>query len=310
MEKNKKIYQVAILGGGPAAATAGVYAKRKKIETILIAESFGGQSTTAAEIDNLPAHAIPITGAQMAMGFQKRLERSGIDIVLDKVSLVKKEKEFFKIKTDNKGEILAEKIIIALGRKYRDLNVPGEEKYKGKGVAHCSTCDAPLFKDKKVAIIGGGNTAFNSAIDLIPYASEIYILIRSEKIKADNILIEKVKKEEKVKIIFNANTEEISGNDFVERIKYKNLKTKEINELSVQGIFVNIGMIPNISPVKELVKLNEYDEIIVNPVNGRTSFEGIWAAGDITNMPYKQILTACGDAVRSILDIYDCCLEK
>ncbi len=276
----------------------------------MITESFGGQSTIAAEIDNLPAHAIPITGAQMAIGFQKRLERSGIDIVLDKISLVEKEKEFFRIKTANKGEILAKKIIISLGRKYRDLNVPGEEKYKGKGVSHCSTCDAPLFKDKIVAIIGGGNTAFNSAIDLSPYASKIYILIRSERIKADDVLVERVKKDKKVEILFNSQTEEILGNNFVERIKYKDLKKEEIKELSVDGVFVNIGMIPNISPIKELVKLNEYNEIVVNPINGRTSFEGIWVAGDITNMPYKQILTACGDAVRAILDIDSCCLGK
>lgn len=297
-----KTYENIILGGGPAGTAAGVYAGRKKIKTALITDGFGGQSATTAKIENIPGVPL-ISGSDLAKRMKDHLEMSNIDIVLNKIVEVKKEGEMFKVKTESEGDFFSKTILITLGRKYRDLEVPGEEEFKGKGIAYCSTCDAPFFKDKDVAVIGGGNTAFNSALDLSPYAKKIYILIRSENIKADPVTVAKVKEDPKVEIIFNAQTKEIFGGVLVEGLNYIDLKTKEEKKLVVDGIFVNIGMIPKTGPVKDLVKLNDLNQIEVLSATGRTSTDGVWAAGDITTMPFRQIITAAGDGTRAILDI-------
>lgn len=302
---NTNIYETIILGGGPAGVAAGVYADRKKIKTALITADFGGQATVASQIENIPGHRFAISGSQMAAGFKNQIEKSGIDLILDQVLKVEKEGEIFKIITQEKGEFLTKTVLFSLGRKHRDLNVLGEEKFKGKGIAYCSTCDAPFFKDKEVAIIGGGNTAFNSAMDLFPYASHIYLLIRSEKIKADATLAEEAKKNPKISIIFNAQATEIFGNILVEGLKYNDLTINKTKELAVSGVFINVGMSPKSEPIKDLVELDEMGQVKVFSVRGDTSQKGIWAAGDITNLPFKQILTASGDGIRAILDIYN-----
>jgi len=297
------IYNLIILGAGPAGTAASVYAGRKKIKSLLITENFGGQAVIAASIENIIGHN-KLSGVEMARLFEEQVKASGMEVILDKILNIKKEENIFKIETVNNGVFQGKSILVALGRKYKNLEVPGEEKFRGRGVVYCSTCDAPLFKDKPVAVVGGGNAALLSVIDLLAYASKIYLLNRSEELRADPVLIDEVKKEPRVEIIFNAQVTEIIGDLMVEKLKYQNSKTGEIKELAVNGIFVQIGMKPNTDLVKDLVKTNEQDEIIVEALTGRTSAQGIWAAGDITNLPYKQISVAIGDGIRALLDIY------
>ena len=298
-----EIYELIILGAGPAGTAASVYAGRKKIKALLIAEGFGGQAVVAASIENIVGHR-KLSGVEMARLFEEQVKASGIEVILDRIPNIKKEKNIFQIETVNNGVFQGKNILVALGRKYKNLEVPGEEKFRGRGVVYCSTCDAPLFKDKPVAVVGGGNAALLSVIDLLSYASKIYLLNRSEELRADQILIDEVKKDPRVEIIFNAQVSEIIGDLMVEKLKYQNSKTGEIKELAVNGVFVQIGMKPNTDLAKDLVKTNEQGEIIAEPLTGRTSAPGIWAAGDITNLPYKQISVAVADGIRALLDIY------
>jgi len=300
---NSEIYELIILGAGPAGTAASVYAARKKIKSLLITENFGGQAVIAASIENIVGHK-KLSGVEMARLFEEQVKASGMEVILDRALTIKKEENIFKIETVNNGVFQGKSILVALGRKYKNLEVPGEEKFRGRGVVYCSTCDAPLFKDKPVAVVGGGNAALLSVIDLLAYASKIYLLNRSEELRADPVLIDEVKKEPRVEIIFNAQVTEIIGDLMVEKLKYQDSKTGEIKELAVNGVFVQIGMKPNTDLVKDLVKINKQGEIIVEPLTGRTSAQGIWAAGDITNLPYKQISVAIGDGIRALLDIY------
>lgn len=298
-----EVYELIILGGGPAGTAASVYAGRKKIKGLLITENFGGQAVVADKIENFIGQ-LSLSGVEMAKIFEEQVRRSGLAVILDEIQKIEKEKDYFLVKTSHQGDFFARFLLVALGRKYKNLNVPGEEKFKGRGVVYCSTCDAPLFKDKPVAVVGGGNSALLSVLDLLSYASKIYLLNHSEEFRADPVLIERVKKEEKVEFIFPAEVKEIFGNFLVEGLKYQDLKTQEIKELAVKGVFVQIGMKPNTELLENLLELNENKEIIVEPLTGRTSCPGIWAAGDITNLPHKQISVAIGDGIRALLDIY------
>jgi alkyl hydroperoxide reductase subunit F len=303
MEIMDNFYELIILGAGPAGTAAGVYASRKKIKTLLIAESFGGQATVAAKIENIIGYT-DLSGVQMAQAFEKQLRANQVEMVSDTITSIKKEADIFQVATANSGFFKTKNILIALGRKYKNLEVPGEEKFKGRGVVYCSTCDAPLFKDKPVAVVGAGNAGLLSVIDLSPYASKIYLLTKNENLKADEVLQDKVKNIPKAEIILNAKITEIEGDAMVEALKYQDAKTGEIKRLVVNGVFVQIGMKPNIEPVKDLIQINKTGEIIAEPLTGRTSAPGIWAAGDITDLPYKQISVAVGDGIRALLDIY------
>jgi len=298
-----EIYELIILGAGPAGTAAGVYASRKQIKALLISDGFGGQAVVAAKIENIIGQ-LELTGVQMAKIFEEQVRSVGLRTISDKILAVKKEKEFFQIETANNGIFRAKNILVALGRQYKNLEVPGEEKFKGQGVAYCSTCDAPLFRDKAVAVIGGGNAALSSVIDLFPYASKIYLLTHSNKLKGDQVLQEEAKRNPKAEIIIDAQVLEILGDLTVSGLKFRDLKTQKIKELKVEGVFVQVGRKPNSELVKNLLKLNEAEEIITEPLTGRTSEKGIWAAGDITNLPYKQINVAMADGIRALLDIY------
>jgi len=185
------------------------------------------------------------------------------------------------------------------------LEVPGAKEFDGKGIAYCATCDAPLYDGKEVAVVGGGNAGLESVIDLEPYASKIYLLHRRDTLKADPVTQEKVKGMEKVQIIYNADTTEIMGDKFVSGLRYKDNKTGEEKELAVQGVFVEIGIIPNSEIVKDIVKLNSKGEIIVNHKTQVTSDPGIWAAGDVADVLYNQNNISAGDAIKAVLNVYD-----
>ncbi|HDH31152.1 MAG TPA: pyridine nucleotide-disulfide oxidoreductase [Candidatus Wolfebacteria bacterium] len=224
------------------------------------------------------------------------------------VSSVEKNKDVFTVVTDNNEKFKSKTILIAAGSHYRKLNIPGEKEFEGKGVSYCSICDAPLFKNKAVAVIGGGNSALGAVIDLFSYASKIYLIIRSDSFRGDIILQEKIKSASwrtKVEIITMAVVQEIMGDNFVNGLKYLDRKTNKINEIKLGGVFVSIGYEPNSGLVKDLVELNKYKQIIVDHKTQKTTQEGIWAAGDITDVLYKQNNIAIGDGIKAVLNIYD-----
>ncbi len=300
------MYDLIIIGGGPAGVAAGVYAARKKFKVALITETFGGQSIVSADVQNWIGTK-SISGLDLAKNLEEHLRaQEGIEIIDgDRAEKLEKIENNFKVTTTSSKVFETKTILITTGSSRRKLKVPGEKEFDGKGVAYCATCDAPLFKDKTVAVIGGGNAGLESVLDLQMYASKIYLIERGEACKGDLITFEKVKKDPKVTIMVNIDTQEIVGDKFVTGLKYKNLKTGEVGEISLDGVFVEIGAIPNTGFVKDLVKLNTIGEIIVDHKTQQSSLAGIWAAGDASDVLYKQNNISAGDAVKAVLNIQD-----
>ena len=301
------IYDLIIIGGGPAGAAGAVYAARKRLKTLLVTYDFGGQSIVSEGIQNWIG-TISIPGTELAENLRKHIEAYKNDVVeikeREKVSSIKKEGEVFTVATDANAKYLSRAILIAAGSGRRKLEAPGAERLEHKGLTYCASCDGPLFAGQDVAVIGGGNAAFETAAQLLAYCKSVTLLNRSDKFKADPISVEKVLKNPKMKVIKNTEILEIKGEKFVDEIVYKDSKTADIHELKVSGIFVEIGQIPNTSFVKDLVTLDKYNRIEIDPWTQKTSVSGIWAAGDSTNIKYHQNNIAAGDAVRAIEDIY------
>ena len=314
------LYDVIIIGGGPAATAAAVYTARKRLKTLLITESFGGQSIVSDDIQNWIGEP-HISGFDLAKKFEAHV-RAFSDMVEikmpEKVTEIKSTKCQigesricdFEVKTD-KNSYEGKSIILASGARRRKLGIPGEEKFEGKGVAYCSTCDAPLFSGKKVAVIGGGNAGLEAVIDLFPYAEEVHIMEYGESLKGDPVTQEEVKKNPKLKgIIFNAKTLEIQGDKFMTGVKYEDTKTGEEKILSADGVFVEIGSIPNSEMVKNFLELDKYGQVIIDSKHATTSHPGVFAAGDITDDPYKQNNISAGDAVKAALAAYNYLLNR
>ena len=249
------MYELIIIGGGPGGVAAGVYAARKKIKTVLIADSFGGQSFTSADIQNWIGTK-SISGYDLAQALESHLRaQEGIEIVGDDraVAIAKNTSGNFEVKTE-KGKTFETKfILLASGSRRRKLGIPGEKELDGKGVVYCATCDAPIFAGKDVAVVGGGNAGLEAVIDLFPFAARIYLLERGEQLKGDQVTQEKIKANDKVQIITMAEMTEILGSEFVTGLKYKDAKDGSQKELAVGGVFVEIGAIPNSDFAKGLV---------------------------------------------------------
>ncbi len=300
------LYDLIILGGGPAGIAAGIFGARKKINALLLTKNFGGQPILSSNIENFIGHK-SLSGFELAKILEEHLRaQEGIEIKdgIEITSIVQK-RDIFEIMDKNNNIYQGKNLLVVLGKSYRKLNIKGEKEFEGKGVFYCSICDAPLMKGKPVVVIGGGNSGLNAVIDLIPYATDIYILEHGDVLKGDQVLQDKIKKEQKVKIITNAQAQEILGEQFVNGLKYLDLKTNEGKTLNVSGIFVEIGYKANSELLKELVDLNERGEIIVDHKTFKTSCEGIWAAGDVVDVLYNQINIAIGDAIKAVLNIYD-----
>lgn len=314
------LYDIIIIGGGPGGAAAAVYAARKKLKTLLITESFGGQSMVSDDIQNWIGEP-HISGYDLAKKLEAHI-RAYADTVeiktpekVVKIKPAKCEDESrvcdFEVETDKGGIYQGKALIVVAGARRRKLTVPGEEKFEGKGVAYCSTCDAPLFSGKKVAVVGGGNAGLEAVQDLFPYASEIYLINRGEALKGDPAMVEEINKNPKLKnIILNAETTEIIGDKMVTGLKYKDVKTGKEKLLALDGVFVEIGSVPNSEMVKDFVKLDAYGQIIIDPKHGSTSHSGVFAAGDITDDPYKQNNVSVGDAVKAALAAYNYLLRR
>jgi len=290
-----------IIGGGPAGMTAGIYAARQKINTLLITKEFGGQmSKKAVPIENWPGEK-QISGFDLIQKFKSHLENFGIDIEKDGVVKIEKKNEIFKISTETGKNFESKVVIIASGNDPRPLKVPGEKDFIGKGVSYCATCDAPVFKNKIVAVIGGGNSGFETAIMVAKWAKKIYILEFGSEIKADAENQEIAKKTGKIEVILNTAMKEIKGEKFVKAIIYQDLKTKEEKKLEVEGVFVEIGSQPCSSFARDLVECNERGEIGINPETFETKTSGLFAAGDVKSGKYKQIVIASGEGAKAAL---------
>jgi thioredoxin-disulfide reductase len=297
------LYDLIIIGGGPAGITAGIYAARKKLKTLLITKEWGGQITKAIDVENWPGTK-KISGMDLMQKMTEHLKEFEIEIKEDKeiIDLDKKDENF--ILKDGEETYEAKSVIIATGKIPRALNVPGEEEFKGKGVSVCSTCDAPMFKDKDVAVIGGGNAGLNVALDMIKYAKKVYILEFLEEIKGDPISKDKLTQSGIVEFTTNVSVKEIKGTKFVESLIYENRKTGKDTEISVQGVFVSVGMEAKVGFAEKLVELNKIGEIVIDKDNN-TKTPGLFAAGDITDIRYEQIVIACGEGAKAVLAATD-----
>lgn len=295
------IYDLIIIGGGPAGITAGIYAARQRLNTLLITKGFGGYITEKAVlIENYPGFE-EISGMELTQKFEKQLRKQKVEIERDEVRGIKKLGKGFLVLTKSKNKFEAKAVIIASGADPRPLEVPGEKEFLGKGVSYCVTCDGPLFSDKTVAIAGGGNAGFEAAIFLSKIAKKIYILEYNLQIGADAENQELVKKGGKVEIITNVSVKKIQGDKFVKSLSYQDRKTKKIINLSIDGVFVEIGSQPATSFVGGLVDFNKKDEIIVDPKTCATTTAGLFAAGDVEDVPYNQIVIAAGEGAKAAI---------
>lgn len=258
----------------------------------------------AVEIENYPGFE-KISGMDLIQKFEKQLRKQTIDVERDSVTKIKKDGKRLFVLTGSKNQFQARAVIVTSGADPRPLEVPGEKKFIGKGVSYCTACDAPLFAEKTVAVIGAGNAGFEAALALAHYAKKIYILGRSPEVKADLENQELAKKTGKIEVITSASLEKIQGRDFVSSISYRDQKTKKLNTLQVDGVFVEIGNIPATGFVKGLVDFNERDEIKVNPKTCVTKTPGLYAAGDVTDVKYKQIVIAAGEGAKAALSVHE-----
>lgn len=301
------MYELIIIGGGPAGSGAGVYAARKQIKTLIITEEFGGQSVVSPDIQNWIGTP-HIAGNDLAKTLKSHVEEYAgewVDIHEgSRVQSVTKTEQGFKVTTDKDDTFETKTILIASGSRRRRLDIPGADEFEHKGVTYCASCDGPLFTDMDVVVVGGGNAGFETAAQLLAYTKSVTLLHRSEEYKADPVTVEKVLAHPKMTGITSAEPVEIHGTGMVEKVTYKNLKTGETHEIQAQGVFAEIGAVPNTSFVSDVLKLDEYKRIEIDPWTQKTSTEGIWAAGDCTNILYHQNNIATGDAVRALEDIY------
>lgn len=303
------LYDLVIIGGGPAAIAAGIYAARKRVKTLFITDTFGGQSLVSPGIENWIGEKT-ISGADLAKKMREHLEAYKSDYLEikenQKVTKASKTPEGdFQVVTST-GDIYQTKAILAAsGSVRRKLEVPGAKEFDQKGLTYCASCDGPMYADQDVAVIGGGNAGFESAAQLLAYCKSVTLLHRNPEFKAEKITIEKLLKNPKFHALPNVDILEVKGDRFVTGLVYKDKESGQTNELSVNGIFVEIGFQPSTDYLKDLVETDKFGAFKIDPTNQKTTQEGIWAAGDCTSSLYHQNNIAVGDAVRALEDIYN-----
>lgn len=293
------MYDLIIIGAGPAGITASVYAARKKMKFLVISKDIGGQAAWSGDIENYTGYQF-ITGPELAAKFEEHMRQ--YDIALKEsegVADIKKEGSTITVKTD-KGTYEAKTIIVASGKRSRELNVPGEKEFKNKGITYCATCDGPLFQGKDVAVIGGGNSALDATLQLLNIAKHIHLINITAALGGDAVMREKVEKNPLVTVMNNAQVTAILGEKMVKAIKVKRQGKEE--ELALQGVFVEIGLIPN-SEFAGILTKNEQGEIKIT-ANNETNVPGIYAAGDVTDVNEKQIIIAAGEGSKALLNVF------
>ena len=302
------VYDLIIIGGGPAGTAAGVYASRKQLRTLFITKDWGGQSTVSPDIQNWIGSP-SISGDELAKSLKSHLETYAGTIVdieggQTVTNLEKDDDGTFSVTLENGDTQQALAVLIATGSTRRRLSAAGADEFEHKGLTYCASCDGPLFSGQDVVVVGGGNAAFETAAQLLAYTKSVTLLNRGDSFKADPVTVEKVLAHENMSAVKNAEVLAVTGDNFVNGLTYKNTDTGEEVRLDVTGIFVEIGMIPNTELIDGTVERDEYDRIVIDPWTQKTSVPGIWAAGDCTNIHYHQNNISAGDAVKALEDIY------
>jgi alkyl hydroperoxide reductase subunit F len=304
----KDAFDVLVIGGGPAGAAAAVYAARKGIRTGVAAERFGGQVNDTLDIENYIS--IPRTeGPQFAAALERHVREYDVDVMnLQRAKALKPAATaggLIEVEMDNGAVLKAKSVILSTGARWRNMNVPGEEQYRTKGVAYCPHCDGPLYKGKRVAVIGGGNSGIEAAIDLAGVVAHVTVFEFMPQLKADAVLQKKLATLPNVDVVLNAQTTEVLGDGSkVNGLAYKDRESGEVKQIALEGIFVQIGLLPNTDWLKGTVELSKFGEIVID-AKGQTSVPGVFAAGDCTTVPYKQIIIAAGAGATAALSAFD-----
>ena len=301
------MFDLVIIGGGPAGTAVAVYAARKRLKSVIITQEWGGQSNVSADVQNWIG--IPhISGTDLGKAFEAHVKEYADDIVdivsPATVTAVKKTDGGFIATTESGDTYESRAVFLGVGSNRRKLPAKGADEFEHKGLTYCATCDGPLFSGKDVVVIGGGNAGFETAAQLLAYTNSVTLLEFNDTFLADEVTVEKLRANETFKALTNVEVTEVVGDGFVTGVIYKDRATGEETTLPTGGVFVEIGMIPNTDMVKDLVELTERKHIKVDPYTQRTSVEGIWAAGDATDGRYHQNNIAAGDAVKAIEDMY------
>jgi alkyl hydroperoxide reductase subunit F len=303
------IYDLIILGGGPAAMSAAVYAARKMINFAVLTRDFGGQIRETSEVENWLGFQ-SINAKDLADSFEEHVRGFDIPVSLGtSITEVKKEGDFFKVLSADNTMYSSRTLIIATGKRHRPLNVPGENELLGRGVAYCATCDAPFFKGKKVVVVGGGNSAFTTAVDLLKVGADVTLVNFIKGWQADDSLQERIKQTGKVSLLDYHQIVKIEGKESVEGVVVRNLENDTEKMVLANGVFIEIGLSPNNEPVKNFVAMNEHGEIIVD-CSCKTNVEGLFGAGDVTTVPHKQIVISAGEGAKAALSAYDYLINK
>jgi len=294
MAKSPKKYDVVIVGGGPAGLSAGIYTARARLSSLLVERgAVGGQIINTEWVENYPGFTESISGIDLTEAMHKQATKFGLETLVAEVTGIKIVGKQKVVQT-SQGDFTAKAVIIASGSERQKLGVPGEAVFTGKGVSYCATCDGPFFRDKAVAVVGGGNAAITEAIELTKFASKITVIHRRDELRATKILQEKAFAEKKIEILWDSVVEEIAGDPFVNKVTVMNVKTKKKTDLEVAGVFMSVGFKPNTGYLKGIVKLDDIGTVIINE-KMETSVPGIFAAGDIRSSSIRQIIAAAGD---------------
>lgn len=295
------MYDCIVIGAGPAGLSSAIYLVRKKVKTLVITPEMGGQTAKSAEIENYLGFT-KISGVELTQKFSEHAEALGVEIKSDEeVKTVTKTADGFTIETAN-AKYQAKSVIVTAGKVPARLNIKGEEKFIGKGISFCATCDGPLFTNKTVTVIGGGNSALDAALELEKYATKVYMINLNADFQGDEVRKDRIKESKKIEIIAEVKTTEFAGDEFLKSIKYLT-KTGENQEVETSGAFIEIGWMPATSSVADLVELNNLKEIKIDREN-KTSVPGIYAAGDVTDEPNKQIIIAAGEGAKAALNCW------
>ena len=300
----KAPYDMLVVGGGPAGSAAAIYAARKGIRTGVVAERFGGQVADTMAIENFIS-VKATDGPKLVAGLEQHVLDYDVDLMKTQKAVRVEKKDLIEVELENGAVLKSKSVVLATGARWREMNVPGEQEYKTKGVAYCPHCDGPLFKGKKTAVIGGGNSGIEAAIDLAGIVDHVTVLEFGDKLRADDVLVKKAESLPNVTIIKEAMTTEVLGNgEHVTGLQYTDRKTGESHKLDLAGIFVQIGLVPNSEFLKDTLELTDRGEIVID-THGRTSMDGVFAAGDVTNVPFKQIIISMGAGATAALGAFD-----
>ena len=295
------VNDVVIIGAGPAGLTAGVYCARKMLKTVIISENIGGQALESWAIENYMGYRM-VTGEELMKKFEEQVRTLNIRFELDRVTSITGEDNLFMVKTISDIQVKAKALILTQGNRPKKLGVANEEQYLGRGLSICATCDGPLYRGKKVAVVGGGNAALQTAVEMSNLTASVDLIVRSA-IRADPVYVDKLKTKKNITVHLNAQVTGIEGNKFISAVTIKDETGKE-QKLVLDGVFIEIGWLPNTDMVTDLVELNGKKEIVVD-CNCRTSVPGIFAAGDVTSVKSKQIIIAAGDGAKAALAAFD-----